>query len=331
MDEAFMDNFPLYPVTDHYDGTRFYNLNSDFKGTKRFLDVLKWKLQGGAAKWPTTTENIATANVPVSVEEDEVFITFINHATELIQLQGLNIITDPIFSKRAGPVSWFGTKRIRPPGLLFESLPKIDVVIISHNHYDHMDLPSLRKLWKNDEPLFIVPLGNAKLLKAEGITRIIELDWWQTYSLNAFHSITLTPAQHWSGRTLFDHCKALWGGYLIISKSLKIFFAGDTGYNSHFQEVRERYGEIDVSILPIGAYEPRWFMQEQHMNPAEAVQAHLDLGAKLSIGMHCGTFPLANEGPDEPLLHLRENLDLLEVEQTQFIVPEQGQTISYTR
>ncbi len=319
----------LYPVTDHFDGAHFYNVNTDFKGRNKLLDVLQWKLKGGATKWPCKTKNSTIPELPNSVGEHEAFITFINHATHLVQLEGLNIITDPIFSKRVSPVSWLGPKRVRPPGIVFESLPKIDIVVISHNHYDHMDLPSIRMLWKRDAPLFIVPLGNGKQLEAEGVSRIIELDWWQTHSLNTFQSITLTPAQHWSGRTPFDHCKTLWGGYLITSKHLKIFFAGDTGYNNHFQEIRRRYGKMDISILPIGAYEPRWFMQKQHMNPSEAIQTHIDLGSKLSIGTHFGTFQLANEGFNDPVQHLREHLTLLNIEYTQFIAPEHGQTISY--
>jgi L-ascorbate metabolism protein UlaG (beta-lactamase superfamily) len=292
-------------------------------------DLIKWKFTTKPVPWPKTVENLCKPELPTAVDKEEIFSTFINHSTLLIQLEKLNILTDPIFSKVAGPFSLLGPRRVRPPGLIIDELPKIDVVLISHNHYDHLDLPSVKALWKKDQPLFIVPLGNKQYLKSHGIRNIVELDWWQEHSLNSDQSIILTPARHWSKRTLWDSCKALWGGFFLESHSLKIFFAGDTSYSTHFQKIKEKYGKIDLSFLPIGAYEPRWFMKDFHMNPAEAVQAHLDLESRLSVGIHFGTFRLTDEGIDDPIRHLNESLANAKLTDDVFIAPEHGQTMYY--
>jgi len=296
----------------------------------KLWDLLKWKLFTRPAPWPKKVENICKPELPSLVEKEEVFTTFINHSTLLIQLENFNILTDPIFSAIAGPFSLLGPRRVRAPGLAFEQLPKIDVVLISHNHYDHLDLPSIRALWKKDHPLFIVPFGNKQLLQSQGIHKVIELDWWQEHRLSADQSVILTPAQHWSKRSLWDDCKTLWGGFLLQSSTHKIFFAGDTSYNTHFQKIHEKYGAMDISFLPIGAYEPRWFMKDFHMNPADAVQAHLDLKSRLSVGIHFGTFRLTDEGIDDPILHLQESLAAQNLTDDVFIAPEQGQTMYYS-
>ena len=299
--------------------------NFDAVSPKGLIDVLKWKIQAKPTPWPKTVQNTHKPNLPAQIASNEVFATFINHSTVLLQLDQLNVLTDPIFSAVAGPYSILGPRRVRAPGLAFEELPKIDVVLLSHNHYDHFDIPSIRQLWKRDHPLFIVPLKNGKWIQRLGIHKIVELDWWQQHRLNQRQSFILTPAKHWSRRGLLDYCKALWGGFMIQSSDLKIFFAGDTAYSGHFKMIRERYGAPHLSLLPIGAYEPRWFMKDFHMNPEDAVQAHLDLESDFSMGIHFGTFRLTDEGMEDPVKHLAESLKMRNL--TNFIAPEHGQTL----
>jgi len=227
-------------------------------------------------------------------------VTFIGHATFLIQTAAGNILTDPMYSRRAGPFNVIGPRRVRQPAVPFDDLPAISMVLLSHNHYDHCDLRTLRKLAQRFDPVVITPLGNGALVRSSGIRRVEELDWWQE-SKTSVLPITLTPAQHFSARSPLDRNRALWGGFVLMAGGAQIFFAGDTAYAPFFGDVRQRLGPIDLALLPIGAYEPRWFMQSVHMNPAEAVQAHIDLEASESIGMHFGTFQLTTEGVDEPL------------------------------
>ena len=235
---------------------------------------------------------------------DQVAVSFINHATFLIRLPGAVVLTDPMFSERCSPVSGLGPKRVRPPGLALSDLPRPDVVLLSHNHYDHMDLPSLRKLHRLHAPKFVTLLGNARHLAGLGI-EAVELDWWQTLNVGALR-ITATPARHFSARTPFDRNRALWGGFMLAAEAGagQVLFAGDSGAGSHWDDIGARLGAPDLALLPIGAYEPRWFMAPVHMNPAEAVQAHLALGARSSIGMHFGTFQLTDEAIDAPVIAL---------------------------
>ena len=232
-------------------------------------------------------------------------VTFIGHATFLIQTAAGNILTDPMYSQRAGPFNLIGPRRVRQPAVRFDDLPPISIVLLSHNHYDHCDLRTLGMLARRFDPLVVTPLGNAALVRSSGIRRVEELDWWQEAKSSAL-PITLTPAQHFSARSPFDRNRALWGGFVLRRRQARIYFAGDTAYASFFRDIRQRLGPIDLALLPIGAYEPRWFMHAVHMNPAEAVQAHLDLDASESIGMHFGTFQMTTEGIDEPLRALDE-------------------------
>lgn len=237
-------------------------------------------------------------------------VTWIGHATVLAQFSGINLLTDPMFSDRASPLSFVGPVRRHKPGVLLPELPHIHLVVISHNHYDHLDEASVRSLaaQPGGPPLFVVPLGLKAWLAERGITNAVELDWWQSHRLGEVE-VVLTPVQHWSGRGLTDRLKTLWGGYAIFSPQLHLFFAGDTGYSKDFADIRDRFAErqspaqgggFDVALIPIGAYEPRWFMQTQHVNPDEAVRVHRDLGAKASLGVHWGTFALTDESLDEP-------------------------------
>ncbi|MBC7754545.1 MAG: MBL fold metallo-hydrolase [Moraxellaceae bacterium] len=314
-----------YPQSDHYDGEKFFQPGA--APARGFLDLLKWQLSGDKKEWPTFRENTAKPNLVNEVDSNALNVTFINHATFLIQATGLNILTDPIFSQRASPVQWAGPKRARSPGLNLENLPRIDLVVISHNHYDHMDKISIEELQKKFAPLFIVPLGDAKVLKKFGVTNVIELDWWQTHAVpNTDLAVTFTRVQHWSSRTPFDRNESLWGGYVFKNKKFSVYFGGDTGYGSHFKETSEKLGPFDLSLIPIGAYEPRWFMKEQHMNPEEAVQAHLDLKSKLSLGCHFGTFQLADEGIDDPVNDLEKAKKKLNVKAEDFVSPDNGQS-----
>ena len=236
------------------------------------------------------------------------FVNPTRHATMLIQTAAGNILTDPMYSQRAGPLSVFGPRRVRQSAVRFDDLPPIATVLLSHNHYDHCDRPTLRRLAQRFDPVVITPLGNGALVRSTGIRRVEELDWWQEAqeAKPPGLPVTLTPAQHFSARSPFDQNRALWGGFLLVAGGARIFFAGDTAYAPFFRDVRQRLGPIDLALLPIGAYEPRWFMQAIHMNPEEAVQAHLDLEALESVGMHFGTFQMTTEGIDEPLRALDE-------------------------
>ncbi len=284
-----------------FDGRVFHNQDRSRLIEKGLAQVLKWRLSSrGRARWPERAENADVPSLPRSLTAGELAVTGINHATDLLQFEGLNILTDPVFSERVSPVSWLGPRRVRAPGLSFDALPAIDAVLVSHNHYDHMDLPTLARLWRRDRPRFVVPLGNARHLLSAGVDGAVELDWWRSIRVGDEADITLVPAQHWSGRGLFDRRRALWGGFFIRRGPATAYFAGDTGYGPQFDQIPQRLGAPRVALLPIGAYEPRWFMREQHIDPDEAVRAHLALGAGLSLGMHFGTFPLADEGMDDP-------------------------------
>jgi N-acyl-phosphatidylethanolamine-hydrolysing phospholipase D len=231
--------------------------------------------------------------------------TWIGHATVLMQTSGLNVLTDPIFSTRASPVQFLGPARAQAPGVSLADLPHIDVVVISHNHYDHLDRGSILALARQagGAPVFLVPLGLKAWLARLGVGDAVELDWWDSHVVGAveFH---LTPAQHWSGRTLYDRNRTLWGGWAALGADFRWFFSGDTGYSRDFSDIRDRFQGFDLALIAVGACLPRWFMKDQHVDLAEAVQIHLDIGAKRSIGIHWGTFALADDPLDLPMHEL---------------------------
>jgi L-ascorbate metabolism protein UlaG (beta-lactamase superfamily) len=284
--------------SDHFDGTRFVNPGG-FAG-QPFSKVPRM-LREPRKPWPARLE--VTPQRPPPLNGATAIVTFVGHSTFLIQTPAGNILTDPMYSERAGPLNRVGPRRVRQPAVRFDDLPAISTVLLSHNHYDHCDLRTLRRLAVRFDPLVITPLGNGRIVRSAGIRRVEELDWWQPAE-RAVLPITATPAQHFSARTPFDRNRALWSGFMIAAPNARIFFAGDTAYAPFFPEIPRRLGAIDLALLPIGAYEPRWFMQAVHMNPAEAVRAHLDLQASQSIGMHFGTFQLTSEGIDDPLRDL---------------------------
>ncbi len=314
--------------SDHFDGEKFFVPGIKIK--KNIWQLLRWKfLENKKKSWAIFDGENATPSMAQQVNINHLSTTYVNHATHLIQLHQLNILTDPVFSNCVSPFKRVGPKRFRAPGIAIKDLPKIDFIVISHNHYDHLDLHSLKSLCEMYQPIIVVPLGNKKIIQKMNAKQIIELDWWESLQITPQQKITLVPAQHWSARSLWDANKALWGGFVIEADDLKVYFSGDTGYGTHFKKIHNYFGKIHVSILPIGAYEPRWFMKEQHINPEEAVLAHLDLNAHLSIASHHLTFQLTDEGVDEPTIELQKSLKKWGVSPLAFLIPENGATIEF--
>jgi L-ascorbate metabolism protein UlaG (beta-lactamase superfamily) len=319
-----------YPVSDHSDGSRFYNRDGSDKGLSDISRFL-WESLWNESEWPEALANPPAPPIPDRVEQG-IHTTYINHATVLIQVGGLNILTDPIWSERASPVTFAGPKRIRPPGVAISDLPEIDLILISHNHYDHLDTETLKQLRQrqNKEPVIVSGLGNAALLRSIGYEQAIELDWRDSTPVqNA--TVHFVECQHRSARGVFDQMRTLWGSFVMETSEGNIYFAGDTGYSPHFKEQGERFGSFALSIIPIGAYEPRWFMQDIHLNPTEAVQAHIDLNSNQSVGMHFGVFQLTWEPVNQPLVDLDTALRDAEIDAESFWALEPGQARTISR
>jgi L-ascorbate metabolism protein UlaG (beta-lactamase superfamily) len=291
-----------YRLSDHCDGRRFFNPGPN-RPARGLVQVLQWRFRKEQrAIWPTRVADPEFPPPPDAVAEGSVAVTFINHASFLLRLPEAVVLTDPIFSERCSPVTWAGPRRARAPGIALQDLPRPDVVLLSHNHYDHMDFPTLRAIQARWAPRFVTTLGNARTLRRAGIVAT-ELDWWQDATAGPLQ-ITATPARHFSARTPFDRNRTLWGGFMLRAGSGTLLFAGDSGAGPHWADIRTRLGPPDVALLPIGAYEPRWFMAPVHMDPVEAVEAHVALGARQSVGMHFGTFQLTDEAIDAPVAAL---------------------------
>lgn len=311
------------PPSDHYDGTRFFNPGQ--ASTDRGLRaMLRWKLAGGAAKWP--------ASVPVTPARpaervDGLCVTMVGHASLLIQAAGVNILTDPVWSERASPFRRVGPKRVTAPGIAFADLPPIDVVLLSHAHYDHLDLDTLRHLHAAHDPLMAMPLGNDAIVRAAvPAARCVTGDWWDRLDLGNGVASTLTPANHWSNRWPSDTRMTLWSGHYLDTPAGAIWFVGDTGYGDGriFGEVRGRLGAPDLALIPIGAYAPRWFMAAQHVDPAEAVRIFMDVGAGRALGIHWGTFQLTDEAREAPVEELETALDVARIAPDHFVAAEAG-------
>lgn len=307
----------------YFSAGKFFNLEkTESKSLWRFL---KMRIKTEYAKWPHYVQS-EFASEPISnVHEDDLHIRVINHATVLIQGSGYNIITDPIYSKRCSPLSFIGPKRVREPSVKFEDLPKIDIIAVSHDHYDHLDLPTIEKLIKRDNPKIFVGLGVASRLSSR--ENVYELDWHDNIHISDDLNIHFLPVQHFSGRTPFDTNTTLWGGFAFELGSKKIYFGGDSGYGNHYRDTFKKFGPMDVALLPIGAYDPKEFMGPVHMDPYEAVKAHIDLQAKKSIGIHYGTFQLTAEPIDEPKIILQKAIERAGLSNEEFIAPEFGQNI----
>lgn len=315
-----------YPISDHFDGKVFFNPTLPTSHVPGFKSVLKMLFTSKRKPWPNHVINQAKPQPVDEVPTNEAVLTFVNHATFLIQLPGLNILTDPVWSKRVSPLTFIGPARVREPGIALEKLPKIDLILLSHNHYDHLDSATLKKLATKFNPTIMVPLGDYDLVNSLGFKKIHELDWWQEIIINPQTKIIFTPTQHFSARSLTDKCRSLWGGYIIKQDEHQIYFGGDAGYSRHYEEINKRYGAIDLALIGIGAYLPSWFMRPMHMNPKEAVRAHHDLAAKQSIGMHYGTFQLSDEAIDQPVKDLQEAVTQAGMDPDKFTVMQDGET-----
>ncbi|WEK02545.1 MAG: MBL fold metallo-hydrolase [Candidatus Sphingomonas phytovorans] len=311
------------PPGDHFDGTRFFNPGQP--ATDRSLsDILRWKFGERPARWPAT---VPVEQARPNPAPERLTVTMVGHATLLIQAAGVNILTDPVWSDRASPLSFAGPKRVTAPGIAFDHLPPIHAVLLSHNHYDHLDLATLRRLHAAHAPLMVMPLGNDAIVRrAIPQARIAVGDWHDRVDLPHGLATTLTRANHWSARGLGDRRMALWAGHWLETPAGSVWFAGDTGYGDGaiFRDIRARYGTPDVALIPIGAYEPRWFMADQHVNPAEAMAILQDVGARRALGIHWGTFQLTDEPRDAPVEALAAALNAAQVPAERFVAAQTG-------
>lgn len=301
---------------------KFHNLDKSGRG---LWDLTRWLLTRKPTPWPKWIP-ITPSIPPQSNPPGRGYLTFINHSTVLLQIDETNILIDPIWSERASPFKSRGPKRVHAPGVEFENLPPIHIVLISHNHYDHLDLTTLQKLQQIHKPRFITGLGNKAYLEKRKIYPSFELDWWDSTFDRHELKFTFVPAKHFSARWPWDRNETLWGGFVINTSHGLIFYAGDTGYGEHFKMIRERLGPPALSLLPIGAIEPRWFMEPAHMSPEDAVKAHFDLDTGQSMGIHFGCFPLADEGIEQPLKLLLNALDANKLTSREFWTLRPGQS-----
>lgn len=313
-----------FPRSDHFNGKTFFNRDHE---NRTFLDIWRWRRTRQLTAWPETVP-LAPQPPPPLPREGQLVITWIGHATFLVQTTRGNVLTDPHFSARCGPFGVLGPRRVQPPGMRLDALPSIDCVLLSHDHYDHCDLASLRALARQADPLVITPLGNADLVRRAGFRRIVELDWWQTHAAPKEMNVTLTPARHWSNRLSGRRNGRLWGGFHLRHAGRTWWFAGDTGYDPDlFRSIRARLGSPEVAMIPIGAYEPRWFMRPMHCNPPEAVQIHRDVAAGTSLAMHWGAWQLTDEGREEPVRALAASLQTAGVPPSAFRAVMPGETV----
>lgn len=317
------------PATDHFDGERFRNSEPMDKSA---WDMVKlgWGALLESEDWPDQVE-VETGS-PADRVEQGMSITFISHATVLVQVAGLNILTDPVYSERASPFQWVGPKRVHEPGVALEDLPPIDVILISHNHYDALDEATLLRIQEQQAspPLVVAGLGNGALFEDIGLENHLDLDWEQSTKLGDIE-IIFTECRHRSGRGLGDQMKTLWGAFVIKTPEGNIYFGGDSGYGAHFAQTGERHGPFALALLPIGAYEPRWFMADVHLDPEESVRAHLDLGSRNSVGVHFGTFQLTYEGREDPERDLAVAIEKFGLEDGVFRVIDPGETLHWPR
>lgn len=317
------------PVTDHFDGRRFHNLYEEERAQAPTRAITKWWLTRRQEHVRTLKQNDDKPHLKEKIVDGEWECTVINHATHLIRFRDINILTDPVWSDRPSPFQFVGPKRRRPPGMTMHDLPHIDLVVISHDHYDHLDLKTLGILHARFKPTFVVPLGNKMLLEAEGIDNVVELDWWDLVHVKNT-DVCLTPARHYSARYREADAKnkTLWGGFFLKHDSeVSLYFCGDTAWTKHFADIRERLGAPDVSLLSTGAYKPRILMQFVHMSPHDAVMAHKTLETKKTIAFHYGTWRLTDENEATMRRDIEKALHKEGVPEGDFIVPTNGRTI----
>lgn len=295
------------PISDHFDGTKFKTPDAPTERTGGFF---KWQLERKPGVWKAYRDEPLGAPPPHHVDAGQMRVTFINHATTLIQLDGVNVLTDPIYAERASPFSFVGPRRVRPPGIKFEELPPIHAVVISHNHYDHLNLETLKRLQTAFPHMALFAgLGIGPFLEKQGLRNVHELDWEQARKV-AGVTVRSVRNQHFSNRGLFDNDGTLWSAWVLEGPTAgKAYFAGDTGYGPHFKDVGTRHGPFRLAVLPVGAYKPEWFMGPIHQDPTQAVQAAFDLRAATSVPMHYGTFELADEGEVEAIEALQKAME----------------------
>jgi N-acyl-phosphatidylethanolamine-hydrolysing phospholipase D len=306
----------------------FRNLDPDFgraSGWTRWTFILRRSMQSLTSPRRFDAPRVANDGAALRRQPPFTTITWVGHATLLVQVDGLNVLTDPQWSDRAGPTSWLGPRRLGPPGLAFEALPRIDVVVISHDHYDHLDLPTVKRLAAAHDPLFIVPLGLKPWFADNGMTHVEELDWWQEREHGSVRFICV-PAQHFSQRSFWDANRRLWASWAIVGRGKRLYFAGDTGYFAGFKEAGRRLGPFDVAALPIGAYVPAEIMKWVHVTPEESVQAFVDLGARTMVAMHWGTFDLADEPLDEPPVRMIAEIQRRNIEASRAWILKVGES-----
>lgn len=308
------------PPSDHFDGTFFFNP----AGTppRNLPDLLKWQFREPRAKWPAEWPSPHPPAKPgPRVEGGGLRVTMVGHATLLVQTAGLNILTDPVWSERCSPFSFVGPRRVNPPGIAFDDLPQIDLVLLSHNHYDHLDVATLRRLYHAHDPLVVTPLGNDTIVKAAvPAMKVAARDWGESVRLGAA-TVHLEPVHHWSARGMNDRRMALWAGFVVeVPGAGRIYHVGDTGFHQgiNYRAAAAKYGGFRLAILPFGAYEPRWFMEAHHQNPEEAVEGMRLCNAAYAAGHHWGTFQLTNEPIDEPHERLIKALDAAGVARERF-------------
>ena len=310
---AAMSRYYDGPVSDHFDGRHFFDrLSAPPRGRR---DLLRWMIdsrwRGERAKWPVRAPSPFADKPPRFVEGGNWRFSFVGHASWLIQTAGVNILLDPVWSERASPFRFVGPKRVNDPGIAFAELPPIDAVLVSHAHYDHLDVATLSRLASVHRPRVIAPLGNDAIMRKHDPAIAAEAyDWHDRVDLGKDVAVTLVSTRHWSARSLSDRNESLWASFVIEAPGGRIYLVQDSSYGDghNFREARERYGPFRLAILPIGAYEPRWFMRDQHMNPAESVRAFNDCGAELALAHHHGTFQLTDEAIDAPVVALTEAL-----------------------
>jgi L-ascorbate metabolism protein UlaG (beta-lactamase superfamily) len=310
------------PPSDHFDGLRFFNPGQ--ADTDRSLgDMWRWQSANNRARWPAQVA--VTPTVP-QTRRETLCVTMVGHATTLIQLAGLNILTDPMWSIRASPVQWAGPSRVTAPGVAFDDLPPIDLVLLSHNHFDHLDLPTLRRLIARDNPRILTPLGNDTIVRRASPSARVEVgDWGDRFALADGGEVTIVRANHWSSRTGRDRRMALWGGFMLRLGGKLVYFAGDTGFGDIFPAMRATFGEPDLALIPIGAYAPRWFMASQHCDPAQAVRIFEEVGARQAVAIHWGTWQLTDEPRDEPPRLLGEALAARGIAADRFAILHPGE------
>ena len=314
--------------THHAPGGGFRNLDPTFtrpSGWTRWTFILRRSWQTLIAPRAFDAPRVANDGAALRVVPPSATLTWIGHATLLVQVDGLTILTDPQWSDRAGPTSWIGPRRLSPPGLPFESLPHVDVVVISHDHFDHLDLPTVRRLAATHDPLFLVPLGLKAWFQDNGMTHVEELDWWQEHEQRGVRFVCV-PAQHFSQRSLWDASRRLWASWVIAGRERRLYFGGDTGYFDGFKEAGRRLGPFDVAALAIGAYAPAEIMKAVHTTPEQAVQAFVDLDARVMLGIHWGTFDLAEEPLDEPPVRMRADFERRRLDPARAWIPKIGET-----